>query len=43
MSNPTVLSDAEVKEAMQCLVAEVERDGETVVIKNVNQCLRNIE
>ncbi|NHC63065.1 hypothetical protein [Paenalcaligenes suwonensis] len=43
MSNPTVLSDAEIKEAMQCLVAEVDIDGETVTIKNVNQCLRNIE
>lgn len=45
MSHETVLSDAEIELAAQCLDAEAQSDGETVTVtlKNVKQCLYNLE
>lgn len=43
MSTDNVLTNEQILQAAQCLTSEVGIDGEYVVLKNVNGCIRAIE
>lgn len=43
MTAEIILTDEQIRQAVQCLTAEMSLDGETLHLKNVNGCIRAIE